>query len=50
MKLIKLKYTNRTIPYNSTRFRNNIGPDSAKELADIISKAGTIVWNGPVGV
>ena len=28
----------------------NIGPDSAKELADIISKAGTIVWNGPVGV
>jgi phosphoglycerate kinase len=28
----------------------DIGPDSAKELADIISKAGTIVWNGPVGV
>ena len=28
----------------------DIGPDSARELADIISKAGTIVWNGPVGV
>ncbi len=28
----------------------DIGPDSAKELADIIAQAGTIVWNGPVGV
>ncbi|MBT8438604.1 MAG: phosphoglycerate kinase, partial [Gammaproteobacteria bacterium] len=28
----------------------DIGPDSAKELADIIEKAGTVVWNGPVGV
>ncbi len=28
----------------------DIGPKSAAELADIISKAGTIVWNGPVGV
>ena len=28
----------------------DIGPDSAKELADIIDKAGTIIWNGPVGV
>ncbi|MCP5142850.1 MAG: phosphoglycerate kinase [Chromatiales bacterium] len=28
----------------------DIGPNSAKELADIIAKAGTIVWNGPVGV
>jgi phosphoglycerate kinase len=28
----------------------DIGPESAKVLADIISKAGTIVWNGPVGV
>ncbi|MET0027517.1 MAG: phosphoglycerate kinase [Candidatus Thiodiazotropha sp.] len=28
----------------------DIGPDSAKELADIIANAGTIVWNGPVGV
>ncbi len=28
----------------------DIGPDSAKELADIISQAGTIIWNGPLGV
>jgi phosphoglycerate kinase len=28
----------------------DIGPKSAQQLADIISKAGTIVWNGPVGV
>ena len=28
----------------------DIGPDSAKELAKIIKNAGTIVWNGPVGV
>jgi phosphoglycerate kinase len=28
----------------------DIGPESAKELAEIIAKAGTIVWNGPVGV
>jgi phosphoglycerate kinase len=28
----------------------DIGPQSAQELADIIGKAGTIVWNGPVGV
>ncbi|MCX8018729.1 MAG: phosphoglycerate kinase, partial [Rhodocyclaceae bacterium] len=28
----------------------DIGPESAKALAEIISKAGTIVWNGPVGV
>ncbi|MEW8506303.1 MAG: phosphoglycerate kinase [Candidatus Thiodiazotropha sp.] len=28
----------------------DIGPDSANELAEIINKAGTIVWNGPVGV
>jgi len=28
----------------------DIGPDSSKELADIIANAGTIVWNGPVGV
>ena len=28
----------------------DIGPDSAKVLADIIHKAGTIIWNGPVGV
>jgi len=28
----------------------DIGPDSAKELAEILKNAGTIVWNGPVGV
>ncbi len=28
----------------------DIGPQTARTLADIIAKAGTIVWNGPVGV
>lgn len=28
----------------------DIGPKSARELSDIIMKAGTVVWNGPVGV
>ncbi len=28
----------------------DIGPDSAKALAEIIANAGTVVWNGPVGV
>ncbi|MCR4299681.1 MAG: phosphoglycerate kinase [Gallionella sp.] len=28
----------------------DIGPQSAQEIADIIMKAGTVVWNGPVGV
>ena len=28
----------------------DIGPDSAAVLANIIANAGTIVWNGPVGV
>lgn len=28
----------------------DIGPESAKQLADIIMSAGTVVWNGPVGV
>lgn len=28
----------------------DIGPRTAKEFADVISKAGTIIWNGPVGV
>ena len=28
----------------------DIGPQSAQEVADIIMQAGTVVWNGPVGV
>ncbi|MBQ4889678.1 phosphoglycerate kinase [Shewanella sp. MMG014] len=28
----------------------DIGPDSAEALAKIIEAAGTVVWNGPVGV
>ena len=28
----------------------DIGPDSAKQIADIIAGAGTVIWNGPVGV
>ena len=28
----------------------DIGPQTARTLADIIAKAGTVVWNGPVGV
>ncbi len=27
----------------------DIGPESAEQLADLLAKAGTIVWNGPVG-
>ena len=28
----------------------DIGPKSAAQLAQLIAKAGTVVWNGPVGV
>jgi phosphoglycerate kinase len=28
----------------------DIGPQTSAQLADILKKAGTIVWNGPVGV
>ena len=28
----------------------DIGPDSSKKIGDIIGNAGTILWNGPVGV
>jgi len=28
----------------------DIGPESSANLADIIANAGTIIWNGPVGV
>lgn len=28
----------------------DIGPETAKHLADMLTRAGTVVWNGPVGV
>src|SRR5579862_8949619 len=28
----------------------DIGPDSAEEIAKLIASAGTVLWNGPVGV
>ena len=28
----------------------DIGPETAKDLAEILKTAGTIIWNGPVGV
>jgi len=28
----------------------DIGPDTARRYADMIANAGTVVWNGPVGV
>ena len=28
----------------------DIGPDTAARYAELIAKAGTVVWNGPVGV
>ena len=28
----------------------DIGPDTARRYAEMIAKAGTVVWNGPVGV
>ena len=28
----------------------DIGPETAKQYAALIAKAGTVVWNGPVGV
>jgi phosphoglycerate kinase len=28
----------------------DIGPDSAEEMARLIASAGTVLWNGPVGV
>ncbi|MDD5631314.1 MAG: phosphoglycerate kinase [Methylococcales bacterium] len=28
----------------------DIGPDTAKQYAELLKSAGTIVWNGPVGV
>ena len=28
----------------------DIGPASARAIADIVAKAGTVIWNGPLGV
>ena len=28
----------------------DIGPDTAEQLAEVLKSAGTIIWNGPVGV
>ena len=28
----------------------DIGPETSENFADIIASAGTIIWNGPVGV
>ena len=28
----------------------DIGPRSARQLAELVARAGTVVWNGPVGV
>ena len=28
----------------------DIGPETAKQYADMLASAGTILWNGPVGV
>ncbi len=28
----------------------DIGPETSKQFADIIASAGTVIWNGPVGV
>lgn len=36
------------IPYGKMGF--DIGPASTKAFSDIISKAATVIWNGPVGI
>jgi phosphoglycerate kinase len=28
----------------------DVGPDSAEEMAKLVASAGTVLWNGPVGV
>jgi phosphoglycerate kinase len=43
----------RTIPIDAVGAADRIldvGPDTAARLGEIVANAGTIVWNGPVGV
>lgn len=45
--------TARTVPASAVTDSDmilDIGPESAAQLAGLIEKAGTVVWNGPVGV
>jgi len=37
-----------SVPDNLAAF--DIGPDSAAEIAAVLSRAGTVFWNGPMGV
>lgn len=39
---------NQDIPDDSEIF--DVGPESGKYYEEIISKAGSIFWNGPMGV
>ena len=44
---------NRIIPLDAIRVDEaifDVGPQSIAALSDVIEKAGTILWNGPVGV
>jgi phosphoglycerate kinase len=44
---------NKTVPYDQVPegwMALDIGPATVKAWADIFAKAGTIVWNGPLGV
>jgi len=42
--------TKRVSDVNNNDLILDIGPESAKTLAETLSDAGTIIWNGPVGV
>ena len=37
-----------SVPDDQAAF--DIGPDSAAEIASVLSRAGTVFWNGPMGV
>jgi phosphoglycerate kinase len=43
----------RTVPVNAVASDDlilDIGPDTAQQFGEILGAAGTVVWNGPVGV